>query len=48
MTIEELQDLLEIALRGASAVEQRWIAALVKKVNAANEPAPVPAPTPEA
>lgn len=47
MDKEELQDLIEIALRNASAVERRWIVELVARLNAP-EPEATPAPTPEA
>lgn len=48
MDPKDLQDLMEIALRGASAVERRWIAELAQKVNAALQaPPPEPEPAPE-
>lgn len=40
MSLEELQQLIEIALRGASQVEKAWIKALVERVNAQPQPAP--------
>lgn len=43
MSIEELRDVLEIAMRNASAVERRWLLELVKRLNA---PPPEPVPQP--
>lgn len=49
MDKQELEDLIEIALRNASAVERRWIVALVQRINAAQPDAQLterPAPPP--
>lgn len=47
MTLEDLQNLIEIALRGASAVERRWIMAKVAEINGAQAQPPVlPAESP--